>query len=237
MYRLHYDVIYHPSRINSQYLKTWEVDRPALYRRGVHTTPDIFSCQHIVVNIVAPCKGIEDSLGFWIPRRGFPISGTWFQSLSVELGFWIPILSRIPDSLSCILDSKAQDSRRKPKANISRFRNLDSLTWGEHCLHSGTNLTKQFRSSNVFYFCLFFFWEKRHRDLDVNISLSLMYLNYFSYLNKWILSYLMPARLLERWFLKFLKSSPACFTKGTWSLSVHISKADKTTRMFILRYI
>ena len=110
MCRLHYDVIYHPSRINSQYLKTWGVDRPALYRRGVHTTPDIFSCQHIVVNIVAPCKGIEDSLGFWIPRRGFPISGSWFQSLSVELGFWIPILSRIPDSLSCIPDSKDQDS-------------------------------------------------------------------------------------------------------------------------------
>ena len=58
MCRLYYDVIYHPSRINSQYLKTWGVDRPALYRIGVHTTPDIFSCRHIVVNIVAPCKEI-----------------------------------------------------------------------------------------------------------------------------------------------------------------------------------
>ena len=33
-----------------------------------------------------------------------------FQSFSVELGFWIPFLSGIPDSLSCILGSKAQDS-------------------------------------------------------------------------------------------------------------------------------
>ena len=33
-----------------------------------------------------------------------------FQSLSVELGFWIPIVSEIPDSMSCILDSEAQDS-------------------------------------------------------------------------------------------------------------------------------
>ena len=33
-----------------------------------------------------------------------------FQSFSVELGFWIPFLSGIPDSLSCVLVSKAQDS-------------------------------------------------------------------------------------------------------------------------------
>ena len=33
--------------------------------------------------------------GFWIPGAGF-------QSLSVELGFWIPIFSRIPDSTSKI---------------------------------------------------------------------------------------------------------------------------------------
>ena len=25
---------------------------------------------------VAPCKGVEDSLGFWLPRRGFGIPGT-----------------------------------------------------------------------------------------------------------------------------------------------------------------
>ena len=44
---------------------------------------------------LAPCKGIQDSLGFWIP-------GTTFQSRSVELGFWIPNLSRISDSTSKI---------------------------------------------------------------------------------------------------------------------------------------
>ena len=33
-----------------------------------------------------------------------------FQSLSVELLFWISIVSGIPDSLSCILDSKASIS-------------------------------------------------------------------------------------------------------------------------------
>ena len=56
------------------------------------------------------CKGIQDSPGFWIPRRRFQIPGTWLHTFSVELGFWIPILCRIPDSLSCIPYSKAQDS-------------------------------------------------------------------------------------------------------------------------------
>ena len=28
MCHVHYDVIYHPSSINSQYLKTWEVESP-----------------------------------------------------------------------------------------------------------------------------------------------------------------------------------------------------------------
>ena len=60
---------------------------------------------------ITPYKEIQDSLGFWIPRCGFRIPGTGFQFLSVELEFWIPIVSGIPDSLSCIPDSKAQDSR------------------------------------------------------------------------------------------------------------------------------
>ena len=33
------------------------------------------------------------------------------SGLSVECGFWIPIVTRILDSLSCIPDTKAQDSR------------------------------------------------------------------------------------------------------------------------------
>ena len=60
--------------------------------------------------MTAPRKGIQDSLGLWIPRRRFQILGTGFQHLSVELGFWIEVVSRIPDSLSCIPDSNAQDS-------------------------------------------------------------------------------------------------------------------------------
>ena len=54
------------------------------------------------------------------PRQSWTLDSTqwildskyWMVvSLSVELGFQIQIVSGIPDSLSCILDSKAQDSR------------------------------------------------------------------------------------------------------------------------------
>ena len=65
----------------------------------------------IETHLFAPRKGIQDSLGFWIPRRGFRIPGTGFQSLPAERGFWIPIVSGIPDSLSCIPYSKAPDYR------------------------------------------------------------------------------------------------------------------------------
>ena len=161
----------------------------------------------------------------------------------MELGFWIPTLCRIPDSLSCIPNSKAQDSGNHkqifPDSGIwIPLHGANIACRAEQTWPSNSHPVTFFLFLFIYLFIyLFIFWEKSHRDLEVNISLSLMYLHYFSYLNKWILSYLMPARLLERWFLKFLKSSPACLTKGTWSLSVHISKADKTTRMFILRYI
>ena len=54
------------------------------------------------------------------------IPGTDFQFLSVELGFWIPIVSGIPDSLSCIPDSKAQDCGFH-KQNFHGFRNPYSI--------------------------------------------------------------------------------------------------------------
>ena len=59
---------------------------------------------------LAPCKEMKDSLGLWFPRHGFRIPGIRFQSLLVELGFWISIVSGILDSLRYIPDSKAQNS-------------------------------------------------------------------------------------------------------------------------------
>ena len=75
-----------------------------------------------------PCKGIQDSLRFWIPRSGLRILITGFQIFFSET--WIP------DSYSCFSDSKAQDSGfqeekfprfRIPLRKIPRFRN----PWGD----------------------------------------------------------------------------------------------------------
>ena len=89
--------------------------------------------EHANGRVVTPCKGIKDSLGFWIlhpgfriPGTGFRIPGTGFRSLLVKFGFWIPIFSRISDSLSCILDTIALDSRFHKKI-FPGVRNPDFL--------------------------------------------------------------------------------------------------------------
>ena len=58
------------------------------------------------------------------------IPGTDYQFLSVELGFWIPIVSGIPDSLSCIPDSQAQVFGFH-KQKFHGFWNPYSIKWGE----------------------------------------------------------------------------------------------------------
>ena len=73
-----------------------------------------------------PCKGIQDSLRFWIQRSGLRI----LRSFSVKLGFRIPIVCGIPDSYSYFSDSKAQDSGFYEE-KFPRFRNPNSLTWGD----------------------------------------------------------------------------------------------------------
>ena len=93
------------------------------------------------------CKGIQDSLGFWILRHGLRIPATGFQSVSVERGFSISILdfNRFLDFDSGFLElysgfqssgflillakfSRIQDSRNKILSNS----NPDSLTWSDH---------------------------------------------------------------------------------------------------------
>ena len=67
----------------------------------------------VILKMAVPRKRKQDSLGFWIPRRGFWILGTGLQPLSVELGFCIPIVSRILDSSSCIPKPRISDSTKK----------------------------------------------------------------------------------------------------------------------------
>ena len=77
---------------------------------------------------VRKSKTVLDS-GFHAVDSGFQVVNP--NSLSVEqFKFQIPIVSGIPDSLSCIPDSKAQNSRFHGK-NFPGFWNPHSLTWGE----------------------------------------------------------------------------------------------------------
>ena len=89
--------------------------------------------RHPFVQRLAPCKWIQDGVGFWIPRRRFRLTGTWVQSF--VSGNWILDSNyEIPDSLSCIPDSKVQDSalhkENFPGFEIA-FRNPESFTWGK----------------------------------------------------------------------------------------------------------
>ena len=78
---------------------------------------------------IAPCKVIQDSLGFWIPWNGFRIPGTGFQSLSVKLGFWIPWAAfGIPNPRIPEFTSKTSTVSGFHKQKFSIFQNPDSLT-------------------------------------------------------------------------------------------------------------
>ena len=77
---------------------------------------------------IAPCKGIQDSLGFWIPRHDFQIPVTGFRLIFQ----WILPGYRIPDSLSCILDSRFHQQKfHFPRLLTSRISDPDSLERGE----------------------------------------------------------------------------------------------------------
>ena len=66
-----------------------------------------------------------------------------FQSLSVELGFWITILSGIPDSLSCFPDSKVQD----PDSTAKISRNQSGIQIPFHGANYSVAVFSRFKQS------------------------------------------------------------------------------------------
>ena len=73
------------------------------------------SCELAFTKELPPCKEIQESFGLSIPHRGFRILGTGFQSLSLELGFCILIVSRfrIPYAVFPIPEPRIHGSKRK----------------------------------------------------------------------------------------------------------------------------
>ena len=76
------------------------------------STPFFFRCHsnfRAITRLETLATQAKEKESKTVLDSGFRISGTEFQCLSVELGFWIAIVSRIQDSLSCIPDFKAHD--------------------------------------------------------------------------------------------------------------------------------
>ena len=125
------------------------------------------------IQFAPPCKGIQDSIGFWIPHNGFRIPDIGFQSLSVELGLWIPIFCGIPDSLSCILYSGFQSlgfQISQPKYSLipdstnkkfPRFRNPDFSTCKSGIRSTPKNVCKDRRLIMKVFFSIFWRLELR----------------------------------------------------------------------------
>ena len=108
----------------------WEGYRLPFFARTFPTREERLGTrqlQPVIHPNIREFKAVLDS-EFLAVDSGFP--GAGFQSLSWELGFWITILSEIPDSLRCIPDSKARDSGFQEQT-FPRFGNPDSLTWGD----------------------------------------------------------------------------------------------------------
>ena len=68
---------------------------------------------------VTPCKGIQDGLGFWIPRRGFSDSRYWILHF-FKIGTWI-------SGSNCLWDSGFQrPGFRFPQANLFQIPDSSS---------------------------------------------------------------------------------------------------------------
>ena len=93
-------------------------------------TKSITDTESMKVQIGMFKKGIQYSLGFWIPRRGFQIPGTGYQSLSVEL--WTLDFNGYSDSwfLELYFVFQSQDFWFH-KQEFPTFWNPDFLTRGD----------------------------------------------------------------------------------------------------------
>ena len=110
----------------------------------------ITDTESIKVQIGMFKKGIQYSLGFWIPRRGFQIPATGYQSLSVELwtldfkvlGFLIPwAVFRIPKPGFLIPHARISDIPESGFPYTGRSRQL-TFTFTSHSVYMPFDFTQ-----------------------------------------------------------------------------------------------
>ena len=112
---------------------------------------------------------MQDSLGFWIPRRGFRnILCQW------NLGFQIPIVSRILDSLRCIPDPKPRIPDSGFHKQIPEFWKLKLPDSGIGIpLHGGDKTTGIYKTRiAIVHVCILWnaFLSRTRCDLALQLS-------------------------------------------------------------------
>ena len=124
----------------------------------------------------AQCKGIQDTLRFWIPCCGFQIPGTKLQILSS--GSWISIIIGIPDFLRSILDYENPGFRipefHIPKQKLPGFWYSDPLMWGETLRTEVTLGIHLLYSCIYIYLYLFIFQTRFYSLLNIPQTLHLL---------------------------------------------------------------
>ena len=116
-------------------------------KTGIHFKTDVFAAV-AVVDAKAPYSPRVRESKTALDYKSHSVDSI-FQSFSVELVFWIPFLSGIPDSFSCILGSKAQDSGFNEQ-NFPGIRILQAKI--SHIPESG------FLYMRRYVYILFIFW-------------------------------------------------------------------------------
>ena len=124
----------------------------------------------------APCKGIRDSLVFWIPRHEFQIPGTGFHILcqwNLDSGFQWLVGFRIPWAVFWIQKPRIPDSRVKTwfldsafhKQNLPGFR----ITQAKICRipESGVLYTGQISRTDASLSCTHSFFVDHWRIEDI----------------------------------------------------------------------
>ena len=101
------------------WVRTSHITTKARFQKTSQLPPPLPFRPHLTP--LLPFNSQHGRWGFWILSSGFRFPSTGFQSLPVELRFWITIVSGIPVSLNCIPDSEAQDSELH-KQNVPGFR-------------------------------------------------------------------------------------------------------------------
>ena len=117
---------------------------------------------------IAPCNGIQDSVGLWILRSRYHIPGSGFRIVcqwNLDSGFQSLVGFQIRSDVFRTPKPRIPDSTSKNFLDSGRFRNPDSLIWGERI-----SLDTSISTKLIYFQCLI---ENRQTGITLNQTLIL----------------------------------------------------------------